>query len=99
MPHLQKIYQEKKDKGFEIIAINGFDPENVVTKYWNESKFSFPTVMGNPGGGRGEYAIAKAYGVRAYPTNYLIGPDGKVLWRGVGFNEQVLLKALADAGL
>ena len=51
-------------------------------------------------GGSGEkYAVGSAYGVQAYPTNYLIGPDGKVLWRGVGFNEEAIRKALADAGV
>lgn len=35
-------------------------------------------------------AVSEAFGVQAYPTNYLIGPDGKILWRGVGWNEQAL---------
>jgi len=51
-------------------------------------------------GGRGaDYTLGKAYGVKAYPTNYLIGADGKVLWRGVGFNEGALRGALAEAGI
>jgi hypothetical protein len=37
--------------------------------------------------------------VQAYPTNYLVGPDGKVLWRGVGFNEKALRDALAAQGI
>ena len=51
-------------------------------------------------GGEGEnYQVGKAYGVQAYPTNYLVGPDGKVLWRGVGFDEDALRAALAKAGV
>jgi hypothetical protein len=51
-------------------------------------------------GGQGEkYTLGKAYGVQAYPTNYLVGPDGKVLWRGVGFDEGSLRSALEKAGL
>jgi hypothetical protein len=52
-------------------------------------------------GGSGEqYTLGKAYGVRAYPTNYLVdAATGKILWRGVGFNEEALRAALAKAGV
>ena len=51
-------------------------------------------------GGQGnDYKIGGLYGVQAYPTNYLIGPDGKVLWRSVGFDEEGLRAALAKAGV
>ena len=35
----------------------------------------------------------------AYPTNYLIDADGKIVWRSVGFNEEDLRAALAKLGL
>jgi hypothetical protein len=35
----------------------------------------------------------------AYPTIYLIGPDGTVLCRGLGFQEKTLRQALAKAGV
>lgn len=51
-------------------------------------------------GGSGEqYTLGKAYGVQAYPTNYLVDSDGKVAWRGVGFNEPELREALAKLGV
>lgn len=51
-------------------------------------------------GGQGnEYKIGGKYGVQAYPTNYLVGPDGTVLWRSVGFDETGLREALAKAGV
>jgi hypothetical protein len=51
------------------------------------------------GGSGASYAIGEAFGVSLYPTNYLIGPNGTVLWRGMGFNEKALREALAKAGL
>lgn len=78
------------------MAVNANDSLETVTNYIKEGGFNFPIVMG----GRGpSYTLGKAYGVQAYPTNYLISPDGKVLWRSVGFNEAGLRAALADAGL
>lgn len=65
-------------------------------KYQKEGGFTFPIVMG----GRGkDYTLGKAYGVQAYPTNYLLGPDGKIVWRSVGFDEAGLRAALAGMGL
>lgn len=61
-----------------------------------DNNWSFKIVMG----GRGDqYTVGKAYGVQAYPTNYLVGADGKILWRGVGFDENGLRAALEKAGL
>jgi hypothetical protein len=62
----------------------------------SDNKFSFKMVMG----GEGEkYTLGKAYGVQAYPTNYLVGADGKILWRAVGFDETALRNALEKAGV
>lgn len=85
-----------KDKGLEIIAVNGNDPEDRIQKYISENNFTFKVVMGGQGA---NYTLGKRYGVQAYPTNYLVGSDGNVLWRGVGFNEAALRDALAKAGL
>jgi hypothetical protein len=62
----------------------------------DKNKFTFRIVMG---GSDASYAVGEAYGVVAYPTNYLIGPDGTVLWRGLGFKEKTLRQALAKVGL
>ena len=62
----------------------------------DEGKFTFKIVMG----GEGEnYTVGKAYGVQAYPTNYLVDADGKIVWRSVGFDEQGLKDALAKMGV
>jgi peroxiredoxin len=90
------LYQELRAKGFEIVAVNAGDPEERIVKYVDENKFTFRIVMG----GEGEkYTLGKAYGVQAYPTNYIVDADGKIVWRGVGFNEKALREALEKIGL
>ncbi len=75
--------------------MNGFDKEDVMDKYVKENKFTFPVVVANTGGGGGgEYALAKAYGVEAYPTNYLVDAKGTVVFRSVGFDEAGLRSAI-----
>ncbi len=43
--------------------------------------------------------VSDQYKVQAIPTNYLIGSDGKILARFVGFDEDGIRKALEQAGV
>ena len=90
------MYEELKDKGLEIVAVNFNDPAERINRYVEEGKFTFPIVMG---GTRDNYAVGPAYKVGAYPTNYLVGPDGKVLWAAMGFDGSKLRAALEKAGI
>lgn len=74
------------------------DSAETINKYVAENKFSFAVGMAEQKEG-GLYDVAEKYGVMAYPTNYLVGADGKILWRGVGFNESEMRQALEKAGL
>lgn len=42
--------------------------------------------------------MADKYGVVAYPTNYIVGPDGKVKARFIGFDEKGMVAALKKLG-
>ena len=44
-------------------------------------------------------AIFKAYQVETHPTTYLLDAGGKIVWRGVGFEEKALREALAKLRL
>ena len=43
-----------------------------------------------------DHGVAKKYKVTAYPTNYIVDSKGKIVWRGVGFDESALRGALAE---
>jgi len=91
---LQKLYSELKDKGLELIAINHGDSADTITNYIKEGHFTFDIVMGGEEG-----SVFKDYGVQAFPTNYVLDPDGKVVWRGVGFDETSIRAALEKLGV
>ena len=95
---MQKMYSELKDKGMGLIAVNGSDSNEVINKYVEENKFTFTVGMADQKEG-GVYDVAERYGVSAYPTNYLVDSAGNVIWRGIGFNEEAIRKALAKAGV
>ena len=98
LPLLQKLTQELKEKGVEMIAINSFDEKDVIRKYLMEKDFTFFVGLGSRNGSEND-DVAKLYGVQAYPTTYLIASDGKVVWRNIGLSEGGIRTALAKLGI
>lgn len=50
------------------------ESKGIVEKHIEKVGMTYPTAAGEK--------VASAYGVNAYPTSYLIGWDGRVLWSG-----------------
>ena len=73
-----------------FLAVNSGDGPAIIEKYWKEEGFKLSAVREDDDG-----SVSQAFGVQAYPTNYVIGPDGKVLWRSVGYDEGAIRQALA----
>ncbi|MBM3459966.1 MAG: TlpA family protein disulfide reductase [Armatimonadetes bacterium] len=92
------MYNQFNAQGLEILAVNGFDKQDVIEKYIKDNSFTFPVILAGDGQSQ-QYALATAYGVEAYPTNYLIDAEGKVVFRSVGFSEAGLKAALAKLGI
>lgn len=71
-----------------FLCVNIGDEKSVIEKYWKEKSFTMRAVR------QSQSEVSDAFQVMAYPTNYLIGPDGKIQWRSVGWNEAALRGAL-----
>ncbi len=94
-PHLEKLYKEFKDKGLGLISASPIDDPGPVAKYYKEGKFSFPCVLS-----KGTAVdLPKMFGLQAYPTNYIIDSEMKILYRRVGEYEALMREALAKAGV
>jgi peroxiredoxin len=68
-PKLESVYQDLKDKNFEIIAVNVGQSQDHVTSFVKEYKLTFPMLVDE------QSVIAKQYGIRGLPTNFFINPD------------------------
>lgn len=92
-PHIQKIYDEYKDKGLVVLGINNEGAET-ARKYMEEHGYTFSTLIDMSD------AVSARYGVSAIPSVFIIGRDGKVARHLVGFRpEESLRNALQQAGL
>lgn len=73
MPVMEKLYQEYKDQGIEIIAINVNEAEAVVRPFVARHKLTFPVVID-----RG-MRISDAYGINPLPVTFMVNEYGEVV--------------------
>lgn len=73
MPVFENAYQRQADDGLLIVGVNFDESARDVSNFGEEFGLSFPLVLDEGGD------IQKLYGVRAYPTTYLIDRDGAII--------------------
>ena len=80
LPHERSLVERMKDRPFALIGIDTDADDERYREQAAEAKITWRNAMeGSPGG-----AIPKRWGVRGYPTLYLIDAEGKVreVWLG-----------------
>ena len=93
MPTLEKLHADYRAQGLVILGIDVGEKRETVEKFLQTKSVSYPVIMGDEAG------IPAAYGVSAFPTFVMIGPDGRVAAHQIGFNEPTLSGIVSKAGL
>jgi thiol-disulfide isomerase/thioredoxin len=94
MPIFVKLYKELKPQGLEIISIDDGDEAPVILKDAKEHGFTYLLGMN----GKEKADAMTLYGIDAFPTNYILDANGKIITTIVGFDEDALRAALKKAG-
>jgi thiol-disulfide isomerase/thioredoxin len=100
IPHLVAIADEYKDKGVEVIGLTNEDPESdseMVKKFSEAFKINYPIGWADV-----EMQKELMQGRNGIPQTYIIGRDGTVLKRFVGFNAAISvpqMKAILDQAI
>jgi thiol-disulfide isomerase/thioredoxin len=96
-PHVERVYEEFKDKGLQAMAISDQNREDVL-KFESQTPHKIPVYID-----QNEIATA-AYRVEALPTVVIIDKKGNVVYHQTGFNEgqldeteAAMKKAVQDA--
>jgi thiol-disulfide isomerase/thioredoxin len=91
LPHIQSdIYNKyKNDPNFVLLIFGREHSWEEVNKFKADNKFSMPSF---PDPGRKIYS---KFATQFIPRNFLISPDGKVLFNSIGFEEKDF-KSLKD---
>ena len=89
-PELKKISEEMMDS-LEVVSIS-LDGE----KYWKEASAKHSITWHNWNDLQKENGIFAHFGVKAYPTYFLVSPDGKLIGKQVGYSKGILFKFVKE---
>ena len=79
MPHLQALWQEHRDAGFQVIGINVDEELDAARQFALDHNIEFPLVHD------ADRSVGKLYRVAGYPSHYIVGRDGRVHFSALGF--------------
>jgi peroxiredoxin len=89
MPLMQKeIYEKIKDKNFAMAAISRGEETEVVKKFIDINKYTFPIYLDK------ETTTYKLFASKYIPRNFVIGKDGKVKWESGVFKPEEFEKMI-----
>ncbi len=83
-PAVDALYQELRERGFEVVAVNVDERRDDANAFLSDKPHSM-TVVFDPKG-----TAPTAFGVSAMPTSYLIDRDGRVRFVHVGYSAKTI---------
>jgi peroxiredoxin len=98
MCHLQKRYEEFKDKGIVVLGFNSSDDKQIALDFMQANGATFPNVLDSSY--KAVKLIMDDYRSSGVPLNYIIGRDGRVIeaWYGYEEGHEQAIAALKKAG-
>jgi len=82
LPRLQTLYEQFKDQGFEVVAVDAKRDTERATKFIEEKGLTY-TLLEN--GEDDEAVVAEIFGVYSFPSSFLIDRNGRVMYYHLGF--------------
>lgn len=102
-PHLKKLYEEYKSKGFEILGVSSESGKPEDHQKWTtairEDGMNWINVLSNTSRSERSKGILNEYSVMVFPTKVLIDKNGVILRRFAGNtpeNAEALEKVVKD---
>jgi len=81
MPSLDRARERLRDAGVEILAINVGEDEETVFTFTGSYPVRFPLLFDADG------KVTERWPVMGLPTTFVVGPEGRLIYRAVGARE------------
>ncbi|MDZ5472273.1 redoxin domain-containing protein [Bacillus sp. 31A1R] len=94
MPHMQEFYEEQKENGIEILAVNLATTEKDPTALWSfveDYGLTFPILLDSEG------EIADTYQAFTIPTSYVIDSSGIIRKKITGPMDKEMMLQLINS--
>lgn len=78
MPAIQAAYQKHRADKLQVLAVDAGEEQNDVTAFGSSLNLTFDLLL-DPGN-----SVNDLYQVRAYPSTFFVGPDGRVAALQIG---------------
>ena len=82
LPRLQELYDQYRDQGFEVVAVEAKRDTERATKFIQEKGLTFTTLEN---GEDDAEVVASIFKVRSFPSSFVIDRDGRVRFYHLGF--------------
>lgn len=86
MPEIQKLHARYRNQGLTVLAVSYEDPA-VLEPFLKEHGYTMPVAADTA------KAMVAAYGVRSWPTTFVLGKDGKVAHVGSPYDAEAAVEA------
>ncbi len=83
-PALDALYQDLRDRGFEVIAVNVDEHRSDAAAFLADMPHSMPVVFDPKG------TAPRAFGVAGMPTSFLIDRSGRVRFVHTGYTAKTI---------
>ena len=94
-PHERSLVNKLAGKPFALIGVNSDADRERIREICDEKMITWRSFWAGPDGTRGP--IPTRWGVRGWPTIYLIDHKGVIRDKGHGLNDELLEQLIADA--
>lgn len=94
LPDIQKLYDEKRDEGLEVLAVNYQDNQEDARAFFDDLGISVPMLLDRSG------SVYNQYLLQGLPDSFFIDREGNLAALHYGFmSEEKMRQRLEQAGL
>ncbi len=94
LPNIQKIYDEKRAEGLEVLAVNWQDDLETASAFFESTSLHLPLLLDKTGSVYGQYRL------QGLPDSFFIDREGRIAALQFGIlSEAKMRERLAAAGL
>ncbi len=94
LPAIQKLYDEKRADGLQVVEVNWQDSPQSASEFWDSMQLSLPMVLDRNGD------VFDQYKLRGLPDSFFVDREGKVAAMYFGYlSDSRMREKLSTAGL